>query len=78
MVIGVVTLISYYLMRIDQAKGRLYQLMIGLVNLFWGIVSLMTANDPSFGSAIRRLANYLIFIDMTIFLEGKDSFLLNQ
>lgn len=72
---GVISLINFYLLRKDRVKGRLKYILLMLINFIWGLSSLMNTNMQSTQNSFRRLAIYLIFVGITVMMDGSDYFL---
>lgn len=69
-IIGMVTLVNYLLLRKDRVSGRFHYLLIALVNLIWGVSSLLGSEDVR--NTLVRLGIYLIFIGVTSLNDAKD------
>lgn len=70
LMIGLVSLFTYYLLQKDRAKGRLKELVIGLITFFWGIGSLLSTR--SVRDTLVLVGIYVIFIGITWLIDARD------
>ena len=70
LMIGLVSLFTYYLLQKDRAKGRLKELVIGLITFFWGIGTLLSTR--SVRDTLVLVGIYVIFIGITWLIDARD------
>ena len=71
--IGLISLFNYYLLRKDRISGRLRYLIIGLINVFWGVGSFLSSDNIK--ETLIRLGIYIIFIGITSINDARHLFL---
>ena len=76
LLMGTISLFNYYLLKRDKIKGRLRYLVIGLINLIWGLSSFLSSENVN--KALIRLGIYIIFIGITSINDARHLFITNE
>ncbi|MFS1664400.1 HdeD family acid-resistance protein [Streptococcus sp. zg-JUN1979] len=70
LMVGVVSLITAYLLKKDRAKGTLKELITGMVTLVWGIYSLIS--NHTITDNIILMGLYVLFLGIMWLIDAKD------